>query len=326
MNAVTQLSVDNLGETLSRYDIGSLVRHWAAANGIENSNYFVETEHAGKRREFVLTLMEQDANAGEAYVAMMNALDAGGLPVAPPLPNMADFPIEEMCGKPAMLQHRLRGQHVYNPTSRQVCALARFVARMHLTMQSTDIVLPSYPRDAAWLTERAAMANGFLPYADQCLLDDTVAKTLSMLSRQDVGELPGGMIHGDLFRDNVLFNEHGLTGVLDFHHASYGLWIYDLAVVANDWCTDASGLLDPERTIAMLRAYHQIRPLTDAELWFFSGFALYAALAFWLSRLAVALNANTAGLVRFKNPDEFKRVVQQHTCHPFYTDPRRLEI
>lgn len=325
MNAVTQLQEASLEETLSRFDIGQLKHYWPAANGIENSNYFIETDDAGRHREFVLTIMEQDAHAGAAYVPMMDALYNGGLPVAPPLLNMANFPMEEMAGKPAMLQQRLPGKHPYNPTNKQVRALARFIARMHLTLADNDIALPPYPRDGMWLSERAALTKGYLPYSDERLINDTVTSTCSLLTRLDVGELPYGMIHGDLFRDNVLFNEHGLTGVLDFHHAASGFWLYDLAVVANDWCNDTNGSLDPERTTAMLAAYHQIRPLTDAELWFFPGFALYAALAFWLSRLAVALQQKTNALVRFKNPDEFKRIVSQHTRHPFYLDPRHLD-
>ena len=77
--------------------------------------------------------------------------------------------------------------------------------------------------------------------------------------------LPRGVIHGDMFRDNVLFSERGLTGVVDFHHAATGYWIYDLAVVANDWCNDNSGVLDSDRTLALLRAYHAIRPLTRSR-------------------------------------------------------------
>ncbi len=324
MNAVTQLNESSLEETLSRYDLGKLKRYWPAANGIENSNYFIATEGPRGERQFVLTILEQQANSGDAYVPMMEALFDAGLPVAPPLRNLADQSVEELCGKPTLLQHRLSGQHVYNPTTRQVCALARFMARMHLTMCDQNFELPPYPRDAEWLRERAAMVAGYLPFADEALLKDSVTRITSMLARSDVSALPRGMIHGDLFRDNALFNERGLTGVLDFHHAAQGFWIYDLAVVANDWCTDASGQLDPDRATAMLRAYHSIRPLADAELWFFSDFALYGAVAFWLSRLAVALDQKNAGLVRFKNPDEFKRIAQHHARHSFYLNPRAL--
>ncbi len=196
---------------------------------------------------------------------------------------------------------------------------------MHERMRRSAVVLPTYPRDTEWLQQRAGMVAGYLPHLDQDLIEMSVTGVASMLARTDVQGLPSGMIHGDLFRDNVLFDGQGLTGVLDFHHAARGYLIYDLAVAANDWCADASGCLDPERTLQLLRDYHQIRPLQPLELWFFPGFALYAALAFWLSRLAVALQQSSAGRVRFKNPDEFRSIVLQQSRHPFYVDPRSLE-
>ena len=139
-----------------------------------------------------------------------------------------------------------------------------------------------------------------------------------------MARLPQGPIHGDLFRDNVLFNEWGLSGVLDFHHASHGYLIYDLAVAANDWCTDATGALDEERTLALLRAYHRIRPLHPQELWHFPVFALYAGLAFWTSRLVVTLEQRRGRAVRANNPEELQRIVEHHAAHFFYLDQRRL--
>jgi homoserine kinase type II len=193
-------------------------------------------------------------------------------------------------------------------------------------MAASDIALPQYPRDAVWLNERANMLRGYVPYSDQRLIEDSVVKCQALLTRLEVMALPRGMIHGDLFRDNVLFDQRSLTGVLDFHHAAAGYWLYDLAVIANDWCNDGTGALDAERTTSMLRAYHQIRPLTSQEVWFFGIFALYAALNFWLSRLAVAVDQRSAELLRFKNPDEFRRIVQQHDAHGFYLDERLLDI
>ncbi len=326
MNAVTQFDDPSLENTLAHYDIGTLLRYWPAANGIENSNFFIRTQHHARQREFVLTIMESRPYAGEAYIPLMYALSAKGLPVAPPMETTGGYCVEELAGKPAMLQTRLDGKHVYNPTRSQVCSLARFVARMHLAMQDSALQLPAYPRDLAWLTEQAASTRGRLCFADADLLESSLRKVRSLLARQDVAQLPQGMIHADLFRDNVLFNSYGLSGVLDFHHAANGYWIYDLAVIANDWCNDASGQLDPERTTDMLRAYHQIRPLQEAELWFFSHFALYAAVAFWLSRLTVAVAAQQRTPGRFKNPDEFKRIVQHHTEKSFFLDPRQLSV
>lgn len=326
MSAVTQLTQTSLEDTLSRYDIGALQRFSVAPNGIENSNYFISAQRDNRAHEYVLTILEQAANAGESYVPMMLALAEHGLPVAPPLPNLAGLYNEQTDGKPALLQPRIAGQHVFNPTTKQVCALARFVARMHLTLATCQVELKPYPRTVSWLEQQVKLTSGHVGYSNHALLEESLVKTKSLLSRDDVQSLPQGMIHGDLFRDNVLFNEHGLSGVLDFHHAAQGFWLYDLAVIANDWCTDATGLLDTERTVAMLRAYHHIRPLTDAEVWFFPGFALYAALVFWLSRLTTSLASKHDRNVRLKNPKEFQRILVQHNQHSLYLDKRLLEI
>ena len=326
MNAVTQLDVLHLEQTIARYDIGELIRYWPAANGIENSNYFLRLSRENYDREYVLTIVEQPSHSGAAYVPLLDACGKAGLPVASVIRNSEGNPYDELAGKPVLLAPRLAGRHAYNPIVKQIEALASFTARFHLATTRLAFPVPDYPRDVNWLIERRAITEGRLPYSSYRLLEDSVARVASLLTRRDVRELPKGVIHGDLFRDNVLFNERGLNGVLDFHHAATGYLIYDLAVIANDWCTDANGTLDPERTVALVRAYARLRPLTRQELWFFPSFTLYAAVAFWLSRLSVALRTETAGKQQFNNPEEFQRIVQQHSAHSFYLDERLLNF
>lgn len=324
MNAITQLDVLDLEHTIARYDVGDMVRYWPAASGIENSNYFVRTVDGGREREFVLTIMEQPSNAGSAYVPLMDHCQAAGLPVAGILRNKAGEPIEHHDGKLVLLSQRLPGRHVYNPTLKQVAALGRFIARFHTTTASLEDPVPDYPRTASWMAHHAETAKAYLPYLSRKRLEDCVREVSHLLARQDAQALPQGVIHADLFRDNVLFNERGLTGVLDFHHAARGPWLYDLAVAVNDWCTDSSGALDTERVLALLDAYHQHRPLAADELRLFPAFALYAAAVFWLSRLSVALSRDKEGNVRCNNPLEFERIVAQHHAHFFYVDERML--
>lgn len=309
---------------LRQYDVGEVLRIWPVSHGIENQNYFVQTQGLDRTRNFVLTILLGESYAGDAYVPMMRHLDEQGLPVAGPLENRQGERISTDQDGACMLQPRLIGQHTVNPTLRQIESLARFVARMHLASASSDFTLPDYPRNQAWLVAQGASLSAALPYADRQLMADSLRQTASLLGRDDVRALPRGLIHGDLFRDNVLFNEHGLTGVLDFHHAATGYFIYDLAVVANDWCSDASGLLDPDRATRLLRAYHAIRPLSETETWFFSQFAAYAALAFWISRAAKVQSERKAGNQRLKDPDEFKRILQHLHKHYFYLDYRVL--
>lgn len=331
MNAITQLDVLDLEHTIAHYGVGDLIRYWPAVNGIENSNYFVRTVDAGREREFVLTIMEQPSHSGGAYVPLLDLCVEAGLPVADIMRNKQGKAIDHYDGKLILLSRRLPGRHVYNPTLRQVASLGRFVARFHTATANWAHPVADYPRGAAWLAHHSELCRGYLPYIAQQLLSDSADEIAFLLARTDVAELPKGIIHGDLFRDNVLFNERGLTGVLDFHHAARGTLIYDLAVAANDWCTDSSGLMDPDRVMALLRAYHAIRPLNRSEMRLFPAFTLYAAVTFWLSRLSVLVQHNKAvngggdELVRFNNPEEFQRIVEQHHAHFFYLDERLLD-
>lgn len=324
MNAITQLDVLDLEHTIARYGVGDLIRYWPAANGIENSNYFVRTIDQGREREFVLTIMEQPSNAGGAYVPLLDLCVSAGLPVAGILRNLNNEAIDHYDGKLILLSHRLPGRHVYNPTLKQVASLGRFIARFHQATSGWTHPVPEYPRTAAWIAHQASLVKNHVPYLTRSLLQDSVSEVSHLLARHDVADLPRGVIHGDLFRDNVLFNERGLTGVLDFHHAARGAHIYDLAVAANDWCTDSTGVFNPDRAIELLRAYHQIRPLVRSELRLFPAFALYGALAFWLSRLSVAIARDSGKGVRTNNPEEFERIVAQHHAHFFYIDERLL--
>lgn len=326
-NAVPTLSEPTATEieaVLAEYGAGALIRHWPASGGIENSNFFILTEHQGTQREYVLTILEQPANAGERLVPLLDVCVDAGLPVPRALRTRAGSAFGVLDEKPTLLCPRLAGNHVYNPTEGQVEALGRFLARFHLATANTEMVLPPYPRTRAWLATNAADCRAALPFGARALMDRARAIVESELGRRDVGALPQGPIHGDLFRDNVLFNEWGLSGVLDFHHAARGFLIYDLAVAANDWCTESNGALDPERTLALLRAYHAIRPLRHEELWHFPVFALYGALAFWISRLVVALAKERGEAVRANNPTEFERILSHRVARSFYVDERRL--
>ena len=322
MNAITQLDLLDLETLTDHYPIGKLIRYQAIAAGIENSNYFLTTVQDGVEHRYVLTILEQPANAGAALVPLLDACEAAGLPTPTVIRKTEGSAWGELGGKPVLICRFLPGRHVGNPTHRQIAALGRFMARFHNATASLGFPLPAYPRDADWLTRKVSVCRSRIGYTAGRLMQDVAAQVGQELARLDVRELPAGIIHGDLFRDNVLFNEHGLSGVLDFHHAARGHLLYDLAVAANDWCTDAQGAMDTERVLALLRAYHGIRPLLRQELWHFPLFCLYAGLAFWLSRYEASLRKRQNASVRVNNPEEFQRIVEHHAAHFLYLDER----
>ena len=329
MNAVNPIPQDTLESTLDQFDLGVITQCRAVAQGIENSNYFVQThkpDQRGSRSEYVLTILEQAPYSGDLYQPLMAALDRAGLPVAAPLADRTgQFTGSYTDGhttKPFFLQTRLPGKHIHNPTNEHIRALGRFLARMHKQSFALDLELPLYPRDAAWLQTKWEQIRGHISYTDEQLMQDALNRVVALLERSDAKALPQGVIHADLFRDNVLFTEHGLSAVLDFHHAAHGFLIYDLAVTANDWCNDNTGAFDPTRLMNLISAYHQVRPLTQEEIWLFPIYCLYAGLAFWQSRLWVTLPGNEHA--RSKNPNEFRNIVEHHLRHQSYIDPRLL--
>jgi homoserine kinase type II len=322
--AITSLNEPDLEDLLEKYELGGLERFWPASKGVENTNYFVRVANQRGPHEIVVTMLERPPNSGALLVPLLDACVDAGLPVAPIMRNRNGSPSERINGKATMVSPRLAGRHVVNPTVRQCESVGRFLARFHTATLSLRDRAPDHPRNEAWLVQHTEQVRGHIPYGDYRLLRDAVDGIGSMLRREDVHRLPRGIVHGDLFRDNVLFSERGLTGVLDFHHAAAGYWIYDLAVVANDWCNDVAGVLDFDRTLALMRAYNSIRALTPTELWHFPVFALYAATAFWLSRLTTALRRTNEVVPRFNNPEEFQRIVERHAAHFCYIDARLL--
>jgi homoserine kinase type II len=305
---------------LSRYALSGLREYWPATEGIENSNYFIRLATEGGDRELVLTLLEQPGHSSDLLVPLLDECEAAGLPIPPVVRNREGEPRDAVNGKPAILSPRLAGQHVVHPTIGQCESVGEFLARFHAVAAPLTAIAPPYPRDALWIVRAVERVLAGLPFTDAALLESACTTVTSLLDRSDARHLPTGVIHGDLFRDNVLFTGRCLTGVLDFHHAAAAAWVYDLAVAANDWCTDGDGVLDHDRAMALLRGYHALRPLRLQELWFFPVFALYGALAFWLSRLIGV----RAGDERTKNPDEFRRIVDAHMSRFFYIDPRLL--
>lgn len=327
MNVVTRLSKADLQRLLRRYKVGELIDHWPAAHGIENSNYFLRTRINGALREWVLTVLEQASYAGAVLAPLLDLCHAAGLPVAPIVRNAAGGAHETLHGKAVLLTPRLPGEHPATPTAAQTAALGAAIAQLHLAAQSPAFATPPYPRDEAWLRQQAESARRHLRQppsrsADDGvrLLDVLLGNAADALRQAAADRLPSGVVHGDLFRDNVLFEGDRLTGLLDFHHAAAGYLIYDLAVAANDWCSGPDGRLNASQANALFAAYHRIRPLAAAELDAFPGFMAYAALAFWLSRLSAAGKAQSGLPVRVKDPDEFQRIGADRAAQRFRAD------
>ena len=266
MNPVTRLDRADLIAVLGRYDVGELVDYWPAAHGIENSNYFVRTNRCGALSEWVLTIVEEAPNAGAMLMPLLDLCANAGLPVAPVRRDAIGNLQASWHGKPTLLTPKLPGSHPQAPTTIQAAALGAATAKLHLATRNPNFPTPNHPRDESWLVRMANAASVQLTADAGRLLERALLRVISLLRGDDLAHLSVGIIHGDLFRDNVLFDGDRLTGLLDFHHASKGWLIYDLAVIANDWCSNHEGSLNEGQANALLAAYHDRRPLSQAEI------------------------------------------------------------
>lgn len=307
MSVFTTVSVDELKPWLQAYPLGDLLELQGIASGISNTNYFVTTTIG----RYVLTLFEEhSAEELPYFLDLMTHLAERGVPCPHPVRRLDGQQLDMLNGKPAALVSCLRGKDINQATPSHCAEVGRVLAEMHIA--GLDFSGKNHDsRDVVW---RTAVANKVLPFlnaTDQAVLQQTMFKQAEL----DIKALPQGVIHADLFRDNVLFDGDRVGGVIDFYYACKGVLLYDLAIAVNDWCVDEVGALDPVRVYAMLQAYHIVRPLTQAEVNVWGDILQIAALRFWLSRLNDYHFPQSGELTHAKDPLHFERILKWSIKH-----------
>jgi homoserine kinase type II len=277
MSVFTTVTPEQLEVWLRQYPLGELRELKGIASGITNTNYFVTTDNG----RYVLTLFEKNSAEELPYfLDLMAHLADHGIPCPHPIASNTGAYLGELCGKPAALVSCLRGGSLETPSAAHCAEMGRVLAQMHLAGQDFAQSMEN-PRGPHWWNTTAATVMPFLDTEQRTLLEQELAYQASFRH----SELPRGVIHADMFRDNVLFDGEQLTGLIDFYYACNDVLAYDLAITVNDWCVNADGTLDEARLKAMLAAYQGIRPLTEAEQRAWPALLRAAALRFWLSRL-----------------------------------------
>lgn len=304
MSVYTPVSADELAAWLERYPLGGLRSLTGIREGVQNSNFFVETEGGSH----VLTLFEQvDPALLPFYLDLMARLSARGIPCPAPRAMRDGRLLGELKGRPATLFSRLSGVALSDVGAAHCAAAGEALARLHLA--AADMPAPAHPRGAGWIAATAARVLPRLAGDDATLLANELA-----FQAQATPTLPAGVIHADFFRDNVLFDATAtpprIAGILDFYFAGHGEWLFDLAIAANDWCSDASGKLDAARADALIAAYAAQRPLTADEQAAWPRALRAAALRFWLSRLD-EFHAPAAGSeISVRDPAAYGRILR----------------
>jgi homoserine kinase type II len=304
MAVFTRVTEADISAWLGRYSLGTLHELQGIASGIENTNYFVTTSNG----RFVLTLFEKlTPHELPFYLDLMAHLARHGIPCPCPVADRDDRFLGTLNGKPACIVSRLPGKSVTQPSIENCAAVGAMLGQMHGAGQSFAGKMDN-PRGAAWRSSAVQHVRGFLAAEDAALLDAEVAYH----ANHALGDLPRGVVHADLFRDNVLMDGERVGGLIDFYFACNDVLLYDVAITVNDWCMTAGGALDAERTRAFLHAYHGTRPFTVQEADAWPTALRVAALRFWISRLFDLHLPRAGEIVNAHNPDQFKRILQCH--------------
>ncbi len=315
MAVYTPVNQDELNDFLAQYSLGALIAYSEIGDGIENSNYFVtlngQTGRAAQHQKWVLTLFENlKEHQLPFFLHLMNWLADKGFPVPAPCPRNDGAINGVLKGKPAILVPCFNGRSVDLPKVAHCERIGRFVAEMHQALEHCPQTRQP-PRNIEWMRAQEAKLSKVLPASEMKWVSRSIGHYQKM--KPELERCPSGIVHADLFRDNVLFDGDKISGVIDFFHACHDSLLFDLAVVANDWTADESGTHDPAKLRKLLKGYCSVRPLTDSEYSLWPDFLHLAALRFWLSRLESRYlpgyqQQSTEG-DKTKDPDELKRII-----------------
>ena len=306
MSVYTTVTREQLAAWLKNYSIGPLVDLEGIPAGIENTNYFVTTD----RGRYVLTLFERlAARELPFYLDLQDHLADRGVPSPKPVPDKRGSFLGELNGKPAAVVAFLSGKDLAAPSAEQCTLVGSMLARIHAAGASYSARMDN-PRGPKWWTKVMPDVVPFLGADDVALLREEVAYQ----ARHRHDELPRGAIHADLFRDNVLFEDGRISGVIDFYFACTDALLYDVAIAVNDWCVTAARTLDAARATAFLDAYEKVRRFTPGEREAWPVMLRAGALRFWVSRLYDFYLPRPGELTHAKDPAHFRAMLAHHVA------------
>jgi homoserine kinase type II len=308
MAVYTEISDDALAKFMGHYHLGRVLSFKGIAEGVENSNYLLHAE-AGF---FILTLYEKRVREEDLpfFLGLMEHLAERGLTCPQPVRNRNGESLGHLAGRPAALVTFLDGLWIRHPEARHCALVGEALAHMHLAGADFPKQRANNLSIAGWQTlARAAEAR-----ADEVLpgLALTIAAELSKLQENWPNHLPSGIIHADLFPDNVFFLDDKLSGLIDFYFACTDAFAYDLAICLNAWCFEADCAYNITKGMAMLNGYCRVRPLHRNEVDALPILSRGSALRFMLTRLFDWLNVPQGALVRPKDPIEYVRKLRFH--------------
>lgn len=308
MAVYTDIGFDELGTVLAAYDIGAPRSFKGIAEGVENSNFFLQTEGG----TFILTLYEKRVRAEDLpfFLSLLEHLAGKGIACPQPVRTREGAHSIVLKDRPAALLTFLDGLSLSRPRANHCAAAGAALAAMHragsdfAARRGNSLSITSWHRLAKSIGARAdSVENG---------LGDLIATNLAALEDSWPAGLPIGVIHADLFPDNVLFMNGKVSGLIDFYFACDDFYAYDLAVMINAWCFEPGGRFSRARSQSLIASYVKARTLSAQEIAPLPILARGAALRFLLTRLQDWLDHDASALVRPKDPREFAHRLRFH--------------
>ncbi len=308
MAVYTDVPDDELQKFAAQYAIGEVISCKGIAEGVENSNYLLRAETG----TFILTLYEKRVDPKDLpfFIALMEHLASHGLACPTPLRGRDGVALRALCGRPAAIITFLDGMWPRRVQPFHCAGVGRALAELHLAGSSFPMQRPNNLSLAGWRL-----------WFDRCRarahevrdgLVDELADELAQLEAAWPEGLPSGIIHADLFPDNVFFRREQVSGLIDFYFACSDFLAYDIAICLNAWCFESDGSFNVTKARLLLSNYRAVRPISAAELAALPLFARGSALRFLLTRLYDWLNQPAGAMVRPKDPLEYLQKLRFH--------------
>jgi homoserine kinase type II len=301
MAVYTSITKEELKAFLSDFDVGTLQSFDGISSGVTNTNYLVTTS----LNKYIFTVFEHHS-MGELpfFINLMTFLSGHNIDCPNPILDKQKNAINLLKGKPALLVSFLNGSEVEKISEIHCFAVGKSLARMH-SITKTFSEKRKNDRGLEWIKEKFTEMKSKLTSLEKNMIE----LEIDFLSHHDVDDLPKSTIHGDLFRDNVLFLNEKRPSFIDFYYACEEVLVFDIAIALNDWCIDADGAIDKNKLKEFIGGYETERPLTKEERVYMPLALRWAALRFYISRLEHIHSNPSAKILAAKNPNQFKNIL-----------------
>ena len=308
MAVYTEVSDSQLAAFMDQYDLGDPLALMPIAEGVENSNYRLATTTG----PYILTIYEKRVDRADLpfFLGLMEHLSAGGIPCPLPIQGRDGEALREVNGKAAAIITFLEGGWPRKISPNHCRGLGAAMAQMHLAGTDFTLSRPNSLSMRGWRDVFQSVEGR----ADEVApgLAAEIANELDVIEANWPNDLPAGVIHADLFPDNVFFRGEALSGIIDFYFACNDFFAYDLAICLNAWCFEPDRSFNVTKAKLMLSSYRKVRPFSEIEVANLPLLARGAALRFLLTRLHDWLHQVEGALVKPKNPTEYLQKLRFH--------------